>query len=101
VVDLGELVVLVTDRPEVDDDAAAGQRLGDHRNAEIGRRGDAEDGGLDLVVAQEVVAGATVEVGPAEGGEVGSRERSRGGGPGRRRRKKADGHDGRCDGEDR
>jgi hypothetical protein len=51
VVDLGELVVLVAPRSEVDEDAAAGQGLGHHRNAEVGRDGDAEDRGLDHVVA--------------------------------------------------
>ena len=84
VVDLGELVVLVTACPEVDDDAAAGQRFGDDRDAEVRCRRDAEDGGLDLVVAQEVVAGSAVEVGAAERRQVGSREGSRFGRPDRR-----------------
>jgi hypothetical protein len=62
VVDLAELIVLVSPCSEVDEHAAAGQRLGEDRDPEVRRRVHREDHRLDDVVAQQVVAGAPLEV---------------------------------------
>jgi hypothetical protein len=72
VVDLAELVVLVAAGADVHQDAAPGKRLGNDRDrVEVRQHVHGQDHRLHLVVAEQVVADASVEVGAAHPGVAG------------------------------